>query len=72
MKRPKPLSTADQHALAAFFALHHAAHVVSTRPTGERNVERTVMATFGLVEKKGPYRLTPRGKRVVKLAQTDI
>lgn len=68
---PKRLSDSDVHALAAFFALHHAAHVVSTRPPGERNIERVVMATFGLVSKKGPFKLTLRGRRAVKLAQSQ-
>jgi hypothetical protein len=32
--KPKPLSLADQHALAAFFALHHGALVMKGRATG--------------------------------------
>jgi len=69
--KPKPLSLADNHALAAFFALHHASLAISRSP-GPRNIERVVMATFGLVAKKGPFRLTPRGRRAVKLAQSEI
>lgn len=69
-KKPKSLSIADQHALAAFFALHHGALALNDVPP--KDIERVVGATFGLVEKRGSYRLTPRGKRAVKLAQTDF
>lgn len=65
------LSEKDIHALACFFAMHHGANAISTRPPGERNIERVVMATFGLATKKGRFALTPRGKRAVKLAQSE-
>lgn len=67
----KKITEADKHALAAFFAMHHAALSIQDRRPGPRNIERVVMATFGLVEKKGPYRLTARGKRVIALAQSE-
>lgn len=70
MKRPK-ISEADAHALACFFAMHHGAHAISARPPGERNIERQVMSLFGLVTKKGKFALTPRGRRAIKLAQSD-
>lgn len=66
------LSLEDQHALAAFFALHHGAIVTKGRLPGPRNIERIVAATFGLVAKDGPYRLTARGERAVALAKTEI
>lgn len=69
--KPKPtLSLTDAHALACFFAMHHAAVVLEN--VGPRDIERVLMATFGLIEKKGQCRLTPRGKRAVKLAKTEI
>lgn len=63
------LSKLDAHALACFFALHHGALALSKniRPG---DIERLVMALFGLVEKNGPYRLTERGVRAVQMAQT--
>ena len=71
--KTNPLSLADTHALAAFFALHHGAMALRDgRAVGPRNIERVVMATFGLCTKKGPFKLTPRGKRCQKLAQTEI
>ena len=65
----KPLPINDQHALAAFFALHHGAVVLKAPRAND--IERVVMATFGLVAKKGPYRLTASGKRALKLAKSD-
>lgn len=69
--KKSPLSYDDQYALAAFFALHHGANAIKDRKPGERNIERVVMATFGLCTKKGPFQLTPRGRRAVKLAQSE-
>jgi predicted nuclease of predicted toxin-antitoxin system len=66
----KNLTDNDAHALACFFALHHAALALKASNIGPRNIERVVMATFGLVEKKGPYRLTARGRRARALAST--
>jgi len=65
------LSDKDAHALACFFAMHHGANALGGKPPGVRNIERVVMATFGLVTKKGKFALTPRGRRAVKLAQSD-
>lgn len=67
----KPLSDNDAHALACFFAMHHSALALKAPSPGPRNIERVVMATFGLVEKKGPYRLTARGRRAMTLARSD-
>ena len=64
-----PLSEHDVHALACFFTMHHSALALKNN-VGPRNIERIVMATFGLVEKKGPYRLTKRGVRAIRLAKT--
>jgi hypothetical protein len=66
----KIISDADAHALACFFGLHHASLVLNN--PGVRDIERVVMATFGLAEKKGPYRLTRRGNRAIKLAQSKL
>jgi hypothetical protein len=66
----RPLSDADVHALACFWLLHHSANAIRSPSPGPRNIERVVMATFGLVEKKGPYRLTPRGRRAARLAKS--
>ena len=64
-----PLSEGDTHALACFFTMHHSALALNSN-VGPRNIERLVMSMFGLVEKKGPYRLTKRGVRAVRLAKT--
>lgn len=70
--RPRPLSYDDCHALACFFAMHHGALALRDgRAVGPRNIERVVMATFGLCTKRGPFKLTPRGRRAQKLAQSD-
>lgn len=70
-KRPV-LFLADQHALAAFFAMHHGALLaLDDKSDNPEDVERVVVATFGLVAKKGPYRLTERGKRAMQLAQYE-
>jgi hypothetical protein len=63
------LSYDDQHALACFFYMHHAALAIKSPAPRPGNIERTVMSVFGLVAKKGPYSLTPRGSRAVKLAK---
>ena len=68
----KVMTKDDIHALAAYFALHHASLAIKDgRAAGPRNIERIVMATFGLCTKNGPFRLTRRGRRAVKLAQSD-
>ena len=69
MSKPAKLSANDTHALACFFTLHHASLVLNKPSPRPGNIERVVMATFGLVEKRGPFRLTARGKRAVKLAK---
>lgn len=71
MTQKKNISKKDAHALACFFTMHHSAVALrGTNGPGVRDIERIVMATFGLVEKKGPYRLTARGKRAVRLAKS--
>lgn len=67
--KKRGLSYNDQHALACFWYLHHAALSIKTPSPRPGNIERTVMSVFGLVPKKGPYGLTPRGKRAIKLAK---
>lgn len=71
MAKPVKLFKRDIHAIAAFFAMHHGALAMKDRLPRPNNIERIVMSTFGLVEKKGPYRLTARGKRVLNLAKTN-
>jgi hypothetical protein len=74
MRKSKPslLSPEDQHALAAYFAMFYLSAEKQKRRPGEKEIGRVVMATFGLVAKKGKYRLTARGKRAVALARTEI
>lgn len=62
------INQADAHALACFFYLHHAS--LALKGAGPRNIERIVMATFGLVTKTGEYKLTARGKRAVRMAKS--
>lgn len=69
--KQKPLYKRDVHAIAAFFAMHHGALSLKTPAPRPNNIERLVMSMFGLIEKKGPYALTARGRRVIALAKTN-
>lgn len=66
----KPLSDNDIHALASYFFLHYSANVITKPMPRPGSAERAAMALFGLVEKKGAFRLTARGRRAMRLAKS--